>query len=95
MEVRNHGVHYLKAIARGDKQACMAPVWLNLPIVHTGDAFQHTYRGGTDGENAPTSMACLANQRGGGRVQLDLFAVHLMLADHFALNRPERIETDV
>src|SRR5579859_4519559 len=93
MEIGDHGIYDLKAIARGDEEACAALVSLDVPTIDSGNTLQHAHRCCAHGNDTAASFACFCNEPGSWRIQLDLFAVHLVLTDIFALDRTEGVQS--
>ena len=93
MEVSDHGIHYLIAIAGCDKEACMAFIWLQ-----SGLSYRLATLSSTRTEVVPTAMTrppaarVVVDQFSGWCIQLDLFAMHLMLADILTLNGTECVQ---
>src|SRR5579884_3273852 len=93
VEIGNHGIHHLEMEARRNEEPRIAMIRLELAArvhaLHSSHALQRAHRGCTDGDDATASLARLVNQFSRWRIQIDLFAVHLMLAHILYLDGAE------
>src|SRR5436305_14506953 len=92
MEIGNHRIHNLKAITGYDKQTCSSMIRLDTTIVEVGNALQHTHGSCANCHDTSTSTTRLIDQLGSWSIQVNLFAVHLMVAYILTLDRPESIK---
>src|SRR5258708_20237324 len=93
VKISNHRIYRLEGIAGLDKQTWSPIIGLYTSLVKTRNALQHSHCRRADGNDAATRTASLINQLGRRSIQVNLFAVHLMLANILTFNRPERIES--
>src|SRR5579863_957803 len=93
VEVGYHGIDHLETIAGRDKQASRAVTGFDFAIMETGSALQHAHRRRAYRDHAPACPARLIDQRGGRRVQVNLFAVHLMLAEILNLDGAKGVQS--
>src|SRR5437588_13111781 len=95
MEIGNHGIDHLETIPRRNKQARRAMKRFDLPIKETRHALQYAHSRCAYCDDAPTRLTRLIYQFRRWRAQVDLFAMHFMIADIFDFYRPERIQPHV